>query len=120
MAAAALLGLAVSRACDGTDALPDVCPAGQVDNVAGTVVGVQGRRAAGSAPGSRRASPPASQAEAGLGRPVGTRRPDPAAPPAAADEPPRRAGPTAGPASAAGPPTLDLSPCRRQADRRPA
>src|SRR5215471_9480971 len=59
MAATALLGLAVSRACDGTDALPDVCPAGQVDAAAGTVVGVQGRRAAGPAPRSRRAAPPA-------------------------------------------------------------
>jgi putative transposase len=49
-------GLARSRACDGTDAVSDVHPAGRVDGAAGAVVGVEGRRAACAAAGDRGAA----------------------------------------------------------------
>jgi hypothetical protein len=52
------------------------------------------------------------QAEAELGRPGGTRRPDPAAAPAAADLPCGDAGHAAALAPAAGPLALDLVPCQ--------
>jgi hypothetical protein len=78
-------GQAGSRVCDDTDPVPDVRPPGRVDGAAGTVGGVEGRRAAGAAPGDRGPAAPASSAEAGLGRPGGTRRPDAAAATAATD-----------------------------------
>jgi hypothetical protein len=78
-------GQAGSRVCDDTDPVPDVRPPGRVDGAAGTVGGVEGRRDAGAAPGDRGPAAPASSAEAGLGRPGGTRRPDAAAATAATD-----------------------------------
>ena len=105
-------GLARSRACDGTDALPDVRPHGRVASAAGAFGGVEGRRADGAPARDRTAAAPAPQAEPGLGRPGDTRRPGPAAPAAAADEPARDAGHAAALAPAAGPPAVDLSPSR--------
>src|SRR6266480_72354 len=80
-------GLAGSRACDGTDAVSDVRPPGRVDGAACTFGGVEGCGAAGAAPGGRGAAAPEPQAQAGLGRPGGDRRPGAAAPQTAADEP---------------------------------
>lgn len=73
-----------------------------MDGATGTVDGLEGRRATGAAPGGRGAAAPAPQAEAELGRPGGTRRPDPAAAPAAADLPCGDAGHAAALAPAAG------------------
>src|SRR5438067_7894659 len=111
-------GLAGSRACDSTDAVSGVRPAGRVDGAAGAFVGVQACRVAGAAPGGRGAAAPAPQAEAGLGGPGGTRRPGPAAATAAADVPANDAGYAAALAPAAGPLAVDLSPPRRQAAGR--
>src|SRR5207248_10076064 len=58
------------------------------------------------------------RAQAGLGRPGGARRLDPAATTAAADEPPDHAGHAAALAPAPGPLALHLSPLRRQAAGR--
>src|ERR1022692_621165 len=118
MPAVAAAGLARSQACDGTASVSDVRPPGWVDGAAGTVGGVEGRRAAGAAPGGRGAATAASQTEAGLGRQGGTRRPDPAAPQAAADRSPGHARHAAALAPAAGPLALDLSSPRRQAASR--
>src|SRR5260370_22495738 len=96
-------GLAGSRACDCTDAVSVVRPAGRVDGVAGAFGGVEGRRAAGAAAGGGGAAAPAPETEAGLGRPGGARRPGAAAPQAAAGEPPGHAGHAAALAPAAGP-----------------
>src|SRR6266705_458889 len=85
-------GLAGSRACDGTDAVSYVRPAGRVDSAAGTFGGVEGCRAAGAAPGGRGAPAAEPETEAGLGRPGGARRPGAAATTAAADEPPGHPG----------------------------
>src|SRR5205823_1679760 len=87
MTAAVAPGLAVSRACDSTDALPGLRPPDRVDGVAGTFGGVEGRRAAGAAPGGGGAAAAEPQAEAGLGGPDGDRRPGAAAPETVADEP---------------------------------
>src|SRR5690349_24126677 len=66
MNAAVVSGLAVSRACDYTDALPVLRPPDRVDGVAGTFGGVEGRRAAGAAPGGGGAAAAEPQAQAGL------------------------------------------------------
>jgi transposase InsO family protein len=79
--------LAASRACDPTDALPDVHPAGRLDGVAGTLDGVQGRRAPGATPGGGGTAEAEPETEAGLGRPGGPRRADPALAGQAADAP---------------------------------
>src|SRR5207248_2607190 len=110
MTAAVAPGLAVSRACDSTDALPGLRPPDRVDGVAGTFGGVEGRRAAGAAPGGGGAAAAEPQAEAGLGGPDGDRRPGAAAPETVADEPAGDAGPAAAVAPAAGPLAVDLSP----------
>src|SRR5204862_8229774 len=86
MTAAVAPGLAVSRACDRTDALPGLRPPDRVDSVAGTFGGVEGRRAAGAAPGGGGATTAEPQAEAGLGGPDGDRRPGVAAPVTVRDE----------------------------------
>src|SRR5262249_22200998 len=75
MTAAVVPGLAISRACDGMDALPNVRPPDWLDGVAGTLGSVEGRRVAGAAPGGRGAAAAEPQAEAGLGRPCVDRRP---------------------------------------------
>src|SRR5580704_12509419 len=108
MPAVAAAGLAGSPACDGTDPLFNVRRPGRVDGATGTVDGLEGRQATGAAPGGRGAAAPAPQAEAELGRPGGTRRPDPAAAPAAADLPCGDAGHAAALVPAAGPLALDL------------
>src|SRR5215470_13468164 len=113
MPAAMVAGLAGSRACDGTAAVSDVRPAGRVDGAGGPVVGVEGRRTAGAAPGDRGAAQPAPEAEAGLGRPGGARRLGPAAPEVLEDGPAGNAGHAAALASAAGPLALDLPSSRR-------
>jgi len=110
--------LAASRACDLTDALPDLRPPGRVDGVAGTFVGVEGRRAAGAAPGGGRAAAAEPKTEAGLGRPGDARRPGPAPPQAAAAEPASNAGHAAALAPAADPLALDLSTRGREAADR--
>src|SRR5436190_23413898 len=92
MAAVVVPRLAVSRACDCTDALPDLRPPDGMDGAAGTLGGVEGRRVAGAAPRGRRAAAAEPQAEAGLGRPGGAGRAGPAAPPAGAEEPAGVAG----------------------------
>src|ERR1700752_1324924 len=102
MTAAVIPGLAVSAACDSTDALPDLRPPDWLDGAAGALGGVEGRRVAGAAPRGRGAAAAEPQARAGLGRPRGTRRPGPAAPPVAAEEPARDAGHAAALAPAAG------------------
>src|SRR5215472_6511656 len=84
MAAAVIAGLAVSAACDGTDALPDVRPRDWLDGAAGTLGGGELCRVAGVAPRGRGTAAAEPQAKAGLGRPRGTRRPGPAAPQVAA------------------------------------
>src|ERR1700722_14647720 len=56
MPAVMVAGLAGSRVCDGTDSLPDVRSPGRVDGASGPVVSVEGRRAAGAAPGGRGAA----------------------------------------------------------------
>src|SRR6266566_9936552 len=112
------VGLAGSRACDSTDAVPDVRPPDWLDRAAGALVGVERCRAAGVAPGGRGAAAAAPETEAGLGRPGGSRRPDPAAAQAAADEPPGHAGHAAALAPAAGLLAVDLSQPRRQAAGR--
>src|SRR5215468_5780064 len=121
MPAVVAAGLAGSQACDGTDALPDVRQPAWVDGAAGMFVGVEGRRVARAAPGGRGAAAPAPQAQAGLGRPGGARRPDPAAAQAVADESARDPGHTAALALAPGPLAVDLSPPgRAPAGRCPA
>src|ERR1700739_1186479 len=110
-------GLARSPACDGKTALPDVRPPGRWEGAAGTVVGVEGRRAAGAAPGGGGAAPPASEAGAGLGRLGDARCPAPAAHAAAADVPAGDAGDAAALAPSPGPLALDLPPPQRQAAR---
>src|SRR5580693_2912965 len=92
--------LAGSRACDGTDALPDVR---RRDRVAGAVVGGEGSGAAGAAAGGVRAAPPAPAAEAGLGRPGGAGCSDAAASPVLAGRPAGDAGHAAALAPADGP-----------------
>src|SRR6266571_7455858 len=72
MRVVAVAGLAGSRACDGTDALPDVRPPDRMVGAAGAVDGGERCRTAGAAAGGRCAAPPAPQTEAGLGRPGGT------------------------------------------------
>jgi hypothetical protein len=89
-----------------------------VDGAAGTFGGVEGRRIAGAPPGGSRAAPAEPQAQAGLGRPGGARRPGAAAPETAADEPAGDAGYAAGLAPATGPLAVDLSSLRRQATGR--
>src|SRR6266516_7163561 len=66
MAAVVVVWLAASRACDGTDALPDVRPPGGLDGAVRPFFGVEGRGAAGASPGGRGAAAPEPQAEAGL------------------------------------------------------
>src|SRR5215472_9141679 len=97
-----------SQARDGTDAVSDVRAPGRVDGAAGAFSGVEGRRAAGVAPGGRGAAAPAPQTQAGLGRPGGTRRPDPAAPQVREDVPTGDARHAAALAPSAGPLALDL------------
>src|SRR5215470_3112138 len=111
-------GLAGSRACDGTDAVSDVRPASRVDGAAGAIVRVEGRRAACAASGGRGAAAPASETEAGLGRPGGARCFGSAAGQAAQDGQAGNAGNAAGLAPAAGPLAVDLSSLRRQAAGR--
>src|SRR5215471_5711852 len=112
--------MAGSRACDGSHALLDVHPRGRVDGAAGAFGGVEGRRAAGAAPGGRGAAAAAPEAEAGLGRPGGIRRPDPATAKIPAEVPAGDAGHAAGLAPAAGPLAVDLpSPGRTPACRCP-
>src|SRR6266516_1942125 len=118
MPAVVVAGLAGSQGCDGTDALSDVRPPDRLDGSAGAFVGVEGRRAAGAAPGGRGAAAPAPQAEAGLGRPSSTGRPDAAAATIFAAGSAGDAGHAAGLAPAAGPLVLDLSPYWRQAAGR--
>src|SRR5215472_7412777 len=101
--------MAGSRACDGSHALLDVHRRGRVDGAAGTFLGVEGRRAAGAAPGGRGAAAAEPPAEAGVGGSGGARRPDPATPGVGADEPAGDAGYVAELASAAGPLAVDLS-----------
>jgi putative transposase len=59
-------GLAGSRACNGTDAVSDLRPAGWVDGAAGTFGGIERRRAAGAASGGGGAAAAEPQAQAGL------------------------------------------------------
>src|SRR5215467_8004507 len=110
--------LAGSQARDGTDARSDVRTPGRVARAAGTVVGGEGRRTAGAPTGDCGAAPPASQTEAGLGRPGDTRRPGPAAPQAAANESAGDPGHAAALAPAAGPLAVDLPLSRRSAASR--
>src|SRR5690242_4122274 len=70
--------LARSLVRDGTDALFDVRPPDRLDDAAGTLFGFEGRRASGTAPGSRGAAAAEPEAEAGLGRPGGDGRAGPA------------------------------------------
>src|SRR5215471_10502134 len=74
----------------------------------GAFCGVEGRRVAGAAPGGGGAAAPAPEAEAGLGRPGGPCRLDPAAAKIAAEVPAGDAGHAAGLAPAAGPLAVDL------------
>src|SRR5690348_17099728 len=120
MNAAVVSGLAVSRACDYTDALPVLRPPDRVDGVAGTFGGVEGCRTAGAAPGGGGAAAAEPQAEAGLGGPDGDRRPGAAAPETVADESAGDAGYVVALAPASSPLAVDLSPSRRAPDgRRP-
>src|SRR5450755_1177259 len=112
------IGLARSRACDGTDAVSDIRSAGRMDGAAGAFGRIEGRRAAGAAPGGHGAAAAEPETEAGLGRPGGARCPGAAAPEAAADEPPGHAGHAAALAPASGPLAVDLSPPRRPAAGR--
>jgi hypothetical protein len=73
-----IIRLASSRACDSTDALPDLRPPDRLDGAPGALGGVEGRRAAGAASRSRGAAPAEPRAQAGLGRSDGARRPGPA------------------------------------------
>ena len=68
-------------------ALPDLRPALRLAGPARSLAGLQGRRAAGAAARGRRAAPHQSAAPAGLGRPRGPRRADPAPAGKAADAP---------------------------------
>ena len=114
-------GLAGSQARDHTDALPDLRPPDRVDGAAGAFGGVEGCRAAGAAPGGGGAAAAEPEAAAGLGRPDGARRPGPAAPQTAADEPAGDPGDAVALAPAAGPLAVDLSqPRRAPACRCPA
>src|SRR5579859_7760668 len=117
LTAAQLAGL---LACDTAHAVSDVRPASRVDGAAGAFVGVQGRRAAGAAPGGRGAPAAEPQTTAELGRPGDTRRPGPAAATAAADEPAGDTGHAAALAPVAGSPEVDLpAPGRTAASRCP-
>src|ERR1039457_1980666 len=82
---------------------------GRLDGTAGAFLGVEGRLTAGAATGGRLAAAVEPEAEAGLGRPRGARRPGAAAPGAAADESAGDAGHVAALAPAAGPLAVDLS-----------
>ena len=73
-------------------ALPDLRPALRLAGPARPLVGVQGRRAARAAARGRRAAPHQPAAPAGLGRPGGLRRADPAPAPNAAGAPPGHPG----------------------------
>ena len=55
--AAVVVWLAASRACDRTDALPDIRPPGRLDGAAGALGGVEGRRAVGAPPAPQRSRP---------------------------------------------------------------
>src|ERR1022692_1784774 len=109
MAAAVARELAVSRACDCTDALSGLRPPDRVDGAAGTFGRIERRRAAGAAPGGGGAAAAEPQAEAGLGGPDGVRCPDAAAPWIVANGPAGDAGHAAAVAPAAGPLAVDLS-----------
>src|SRR4029077_5125284 len=61
-----------------TSALPHLCPALRLADPAQPVIGLQGRRTPGAATRGRRAAPDPSAAPAGLGRPGGDGRADPA------------------------------------------
>src|SRR5262249_59082619 len=98
--------------------LLDLGRPGWVDGAAGTFFGIEGRRAAGASPGGGCAAAADPKAEAGLGRPGDARRPGPAAPQAAADEPAGHPGHAVSLAPAADPLALDLSPPPRSAADR--
>src|SRR5260370_11886022 len=68
-------------------ALPDLRPALRLVGPVRPLVNVQERRTAGPATRGRRAAPAQSAVEAGLGRPGGPRRADPAPPRKAAGAP---------------------------------
>src|SRR5690348_2100551 len=93
-------------------------PPDRLDGAACPFCGLEGRRAAGPAPGGRGATAAEPETEAGLGRPGGARRADPAAPQAAADEQAGHAGHAAALAPAADPLAVDLSTQERQAAGR--
>src|SRR5580698_4701916 len=101
--------LASSRACDSTDALPDLRPPDRLDGAADALGGVERRRAAGAAPRGRRAASAEPEAEDGLGRSCGARSPGPAPAQAAEDKPAGDAGHSAALAPAPGPLAVDLS-----------
>src|SRR5271165_1437114 len=100
--------LARSRACDGTAAVSDVRPPDGMAGAAGAFVGFEGGRAAGAPARGRGAAAAEPETKTGLGRPGGTRRPDPAAPQALAGGPAGDAGHAAALAPSAGPLALDL------------
>jgi hypothetical protein len=116
----AVAWLTRSRVHDRTDALLDLRSPDQLDDPARALGSRQGRRAASPAAGGRSVAEAEPETETGLGRPGDHRRPGPAAPQAAADEPARDAGNAAALAPAAGPLAVDLSPPRRQAACRSA
>src|ERR1700691_6065893 len=113
--------LAEWTARDHTNAVPDLRPPDRLDGAAGTVRRIERRRAAGAAPGGSGTAAAEPQTEAGLGRSRRDRRPGPAAPQTAADEPAGNPGDVAALAPAAGPLAVDLPPpWRTPACRCPA
>jgi len=105
-------------------ALPHLRPALRLACPARPVIGLQGRRAARAAARDRRAAPHSSAAPAGLGRPRGPRRADPAPAGKAADAPAGHSRHCPAVASPSGHPEVDLPEPDRTAagqrrDRRP-
>ena len=80
-----------------------------MDGAGGAFVGVERRRTPGAAPGGGSAAAAEPEAQAGLGRPGGPRRADPAAYQGLEDESAGHAGHAAALAPAAGPLAVDLS-----------
>ena len=105
-------------------ALPHLRPALRLACPARPVIGLQGRGAARAAARDRRASPDSSAAPAGLGRPRGPRRTDPAPAGKAADAPAGHSRHCPAVTSPSGHPEVDLPEPERTAagqrrDRHP-
>src|SRR6266516_2174270 len=104
-------------------ALPDLRPALRLAGPPQSLNGVQGRRTARAAARGRRAAPHQAPAPAGLGRPRGPRRADPAPATASADAPPGHARHRPAVAPPPGHQEMDLSapdgtPAGQRRDRR--